>query len=83
MNAQLFEFACECSISTRLYNCIERGPYSTIAELSKATDKELLKIKDLGKTSIRELREALAIYQSRKPHVMGFGIVPYELWTWV
>ena len=46
-------------LSVRAMNCLEIAGLTTIARVSKKTASELLAIKNLGETTLEEIREAL------------------------
>ena len=52
-------------LSVRAYNCLKRMKYSTIGDLVNDIEKEenLLRIRNLGKNSAKEIMEKLLDYQ--------------------
>jgi DNA-directed RNA polymerase subunit alpha len=50
----------ELDLSVRANNCLESAKISTVRELVKKTDAELLKVRSFGKTSLREVKRKLA-----------------------
>ncbi|MBW8002701.1 MAG: DNA-directed RNA polymerase subunit alpha [Planctomycetes bacterium] len=50
----------ELEFSVRANNCLESAKVSTIGELVKYTEADLLKIRSFGKTSLREIKRKLA-----------------------
>ncbi|XQP55709.1 MAG: DNA-directed RNA polymerase subunit alpha [Mycoplasmoidaceae bacterium] len=52
----------DLELSVRSYNCLKRSGIRTIQELSNMTRAEVEKIKNLGKTSLREIRKKLTDY---------------------
>ncbi len=51
------------SVSVRTYNSIEKeGNIETIRELVQNTESQILKIKGIGKKSLKELKETLATF---------------------
>ncbi|MCQ2748057.1 MAG: hypothetical protein MJ223_02210 [Mycoplasmoidaceae bacterium] len=52
----------DLELSVRSYNCLKRSGIRTIQELSNMTRAEVEKIKNLGKTSLREIRKKLQDY---------------------
>jgi len=49
----------ELELSVRATNCLETARITTLAELVVKSDAELLKIKNFGKTSLKEVKEKL------------------------
>lgn len=49
----------ELDLSLRAYNCLKRSKIYNIEQLSNYSFEDLLKIKNLGKTSAKEIRQAL------------------------
>ncbi len=52
----------DLELSVRSYNCLKRSGIRTIQELSNMTRADVEKIKNLGKTSLREIRKKLQDY---------------------
>src|SRR5215207_8320650 len=50
----------ELDLSVRANNCLESAKISTVRELVKKTDADLLKVRSSGKTSLREVKRKLA-----------------------
>ena len=50
----------ELDLSVRANNCLESAKISTVRELVKKTDADLLKVRSFGKTSLREVKRKLA-----------------------
>ena len=50
----------ELELSVRAANCLESAKIETLGQLVKLTEADLLKIRSLGKTSLREIRRKLA-----------------------
>ena len=48
--------------SVRTYNCCKRAGYTTISKLAKASYEDLYNIRNLGKKSIQEIVDKLAVY---------------------
>lgn len=58
----------QLNLSVRTFNCLKRAGITNVGELMQKSDEELLKIKNLGRKALEELRQQL--------RVMGF--VPEE-----
>lgn len=50
----------ELDLSVRSYNCLKRAAISTVAELTQKTEEEMMKVRNLGKKSLKEVKEKLA-----------------------
>lgn len=49
----------ELDLSVRSYNCLKRAAISTVAELTQKTEDEMMKVRNLGKKSLKEVKEKL------------------------
>ncbi len=50
----------ELDLSVRSYNCLKRAGVNTIGELTAKTDEEMIKVRNLGKKSLEEVKQKLA-----------------------
>ena len=50
----------ELEFSVRSYNCLKRASIHTIAELTEKTEDEMMKVRNLGKKSLEEVKSKLA-----------------------
>ena len=50
----------ELDLSVRSYNCLKRAEIMTVSELTQKTEEEMMKVKNLGKKSLKEIKEKLA-----------------------
>ena len=50
----------ELELSVRANNCLESAKIQTVGQLIEMTEADLLKIRSLGKTSLREIKRKLA-----------------------
>ena len=50
----------ELDLSVRANNCLESAKISSVRELVKKNDADLLKVRSFGKTSLREVKRKLA-----------------------
>ncbi len=50
----------ELDLSVRSYNCLKRAAISTVNELTQKTEEEMMKVRNLGKKSLKEVKEKLA-----------------------
>lgn len=49
----------ELDLSVRSYNCLKRAGINTVAELCAKTDAEMIKVRNLGKKSLEEVKQKL------------------------
>lgn len=49
----------ELDLSVRSYNCLKRAGIQTVFELSSKTEDEMIKVRNLGKKSLKEVKEKL------------------------
>ena len=45
----------ELELSVRSYNCLKRAGINTVADLTKKSESDLAKVKNLGKRSLEEV----------------------------
>ena len=50
----------ELDLSVRSYNCLKRAGINTVAELTRKTEEDMMKVRNLGKKSLQEVKEKLA-----------------------
>lgn len=50
----------ELDLSVRSYNCLKRAGINTVAELIQKTEEDMMKVRNLGKKSLEEVRRKLA-----------------------
>ena len=50
----------ELDLSVRSYNCLKRAGINTVEELVKKTEEDMMKVRNLGKKSLQEVKEKLA-----------------------
>ena len=50
----------ELDLSVRSYNCLKRAGIATVLELTDRTEEDMMKVKNLGKKSLKEIKEKLA-----------------------
>ena len=60
----------ELDLSVRSYNCLKRGGITTVLELTNRTEEDMMKIKNLGKKSLKEIKDKLA--------QLGLGFKSFE-----
>ena len=52
----------ELDLSVRSYNCLKRAGIQTVLELTERTEEDMMKVKNLGKKSLKEIKDKLAAY---------------------
>lgn len=58
----------ELDLSVRSFNCLKRAGINTVGELADKTDEDMMKVRNLGKKSLEEVKEKLfALGLSLKP----------------
>ncbi len=60
----------ELDLSVRSYNCLKRAAIATVMELTQKTEEDMMKVRNLGKKSLKEVKEKLA--------GIGLGFREYE-----
>lgn len=50
----------ELDLSVRSYNCLKRAGIDTIGELVRKTEDDMMKVRNMGKKSLQEVKEKLA-----------------------
>lgn len=60
----------ELDLSVRSFNCLKRAGINTVGELTAKTDEDMMKVRNLGKKSLEEVKEKL--------YAMGLGLKPSE-----
>ena len=49
----------ELDLSVRSYNCLKRAGLNTVAELSTKSEEDMMKVRNLGRKSLKEIKEKL------------------------
>lgn len=52
----------ELDLSVRSYNCLKRAGINTIEELMKVEDEQLLRLRNMGKKSFKEIKDKLKVF---------------------
>jgi DNA-directed RNA polymerase subunit alpha len=52
----------ELDLSVRSFNCLKRAGINTVEELIKKTEEDMMKVRNLGKKSLEEVKSKLAEY---------------------
>ena len=50
----------DLDLTVRSYNCLKRAGISTVEELTSKTEDEMSRVRNLGKKSLKEVKEKLA-----------------------
>src|SRR5690606_33604575 len=50
----------DLDLSVRSYNCLKRAGINTVEELTRKSEEDMMKIRNLGKKSLQEVKEKLA-----------------------
>lgn len=49
----------ELDLSVRSYNCLKRAALNTVAELANKSEEDMMKVRNLGRKSLKEIKEKL------------------------
>jgi DNA-directed RNA polymerase subunit alpha len=50
----------ELDLSACSYNCLKRANIVTVMELTQKTEEDMMKVRNLGKKSLKEVKDKLA-----------------------
>jgi DNA-directed RNA polymerase subunit alpha len=50
----------ELELSVRSFNCLKRASINTVEELTQRTEEDMMKVRNLGKKSLEEVKSKLA-----------------------
>jgi len=50
----------ELDLSVRSFNCLKRAGINTVGDLVEKTDEEMIRVRNLGKKSLEEVKQKLA-----------------------
>lgn len=74
----LYQFSIdELGLSTRTYNCLKRAGINQVGQILEMDEKDLMAIRNLGRKSVEEIREAL-IARGFLPQVQVPGVILEE-----
>lgn len=51
----------ELDLSVRSYNCLKRAGINTVEELTRKTEEDMMKVRNLGRKSLEEVKQKLAV----------------------
>jgi len=60
----------DLELSVRSYNCLKRAGIQTVEELTQKTEEDMMRVRNLGKKSLKEVKDKLA--------ELGLGFKQYE-----
>ncbi|MGI6091766.1 MAG: DNA-directed RNA polymerase subunit alpha [Negativicutes bacterium] len=60
----------DLDLSVRSYNCLKRAGINTVAELVQRTEEDMMKVRNLGRKSLDEVKKKL--------HELGLSLTEYE-----
>jgi DNA-directed RNA polymerase subunit alpha len=60
----------DLDLSVRSYNCLKRAGIQTVDELTQRSEEEMMRVRNLGKKSLKEVKEKLID--------MGLGFKVYD-----
>lgn len=49
----------DLDLSVRSYNCLKRAGINTVAELTQKTEDDMMKVRNLGRKSLEEVKKKL------------------------
>ena len=49
----------ELDLTVRSYNCLKRAQINTVAQLSEKSEEDMIKVRNLGRKSLKEIKEKL------------------------
>ena len=52
----------ELDLSVRSYNCLKRAGIQTVLELTQRSEEDMMKVRNLGKKSLKEVKEKLMAF---------------------
>lgn len=59
-NSQILEMQIEdLDLSVRSYNCLKRAGINTVEELTRKSEEDMMKVRNLGKKSLKEVKQKL------------------------
>ena len=61
----------DLDLSVRSFNCLKRAGIATVIELTQKTEEDMMKVRNLGKKSLKEVKEKL--------EEIGLGFRDYEM----
>ncbi len=73
----------ELDLSVRSYNCLKRAGINTVQELTEKTEADMMKVRNLGRKSLEEVKEKLAAsgLSLRKRRLIKIKKEDIQLWV--
>ena len=59
----------DLDLTVRSYNCLKRAGISTVEELTQKTEEEMSRVRNLGKKSLKEVKEKLQALNLSFKHI--------------
>jgi DNA-directed RNA polymerase subunit alpha len=73
----------ELELSVRSSNCLKASNIETLADLVQKSESELLKFRNFGRKSLKEIKEAMEKYPTSRPLYLGMVLEKDERDRWV
>jgi DNA-directed RNA polymerase subunit alpha len=83
MNEILNRSVEELELSVRSSNCLKASSIESLADLVQKSESELLKYRNFGRKSLKEIKEAMEKYPSPQPLYLGMVLEKDEKDRWV
>jgi DNA-directed RNA polymerase subunit alpha len=83
MNEILNRSVEELELSVRSSNCLKASNIEVLADLVKKSESELLKYRNFGRKSLKEIKEAMEKYPSPQPLYLGMILEKDEKDRWI
>lgn len=71
----------DLDLSVRAYNCLRRAGVETVLQLVQISEEDLMKVRNMGKKSLKEIKNALARYDLELPEQSVCKINKRGYWT--
>ena len=69
---ELTEFEEKLNLSLRAINCLKRAGYTTVEQLHNVSIREFMKVRNLGRKSMKEILKALDEYYNTDEHMKKY-----------
>jgi len=83
MNEILKRSVEELELSVRSSNCLKASNIEVLADLVQKSESQLLKYRNFGRKSLKEIKEAMEKYPSPGPLYLGMTLEKDEKDRWV
>lgn len=71
----------DLDLSVRAYNCLRRAGVETVLQLLQISEEDLMQVRNMGKKSLKEIKNALAKYDLELPEQSVCKINKRGYWT--